>query len=386
MTRPMSSSTSVKIVDSFETGGNGYESEVSSTLGDNLQDDSDDSTATRIIEKSHLFQHAPKTQEVVIEIPVEEEPYEMSSISSAIAVIDAMDEDEPMPEPMAEPNNEPRSLTPEPQALLQEPEPEPEFNERFEEIHIPREHVRATLSKERPKTSIVAHENETIIVRRPRTAGSFVNFDRREFRLTLEIEPVDQITIKTPPKTPERLSLVFDLFDSADLTLEHSTFERDPISPVRLQSPALPALPPTQPISIPVSPAPEARSSPTPPPHSPGPMSPKRTKSPSRSRTNSPSLPFEDIPIVVNKMAKAKPIIPHFKSPEQQPVSDSTYESTTDTEQVPKKAKAPTKLKKKEKVSAKKQERPRDLIVNCFLKLQSTNWEETIKVILFLKF
>lgn len=52
----------------------------------------------------------------------------------------------------------------------------------------------------RPKSSIV-YSKDSVTVTRPTTCGSE---SRTDLKFTVEIEPVEQVTIKTPPKTPER--------------------------------------------------------------------------------------------------------------------------------------------------------------------------------------
>lgn len=330
----------------------GYESEVSSILGENAQDDSDDSTATRIIEKSNLFPN-----------------FERPKSGSVVA-----NRTQPLPEATEQPAFEKLSESPK-EVKLQVAQAQAEPDE-----------VRIILSGDRPKTSYVAHDNEAIVIRRPKTTGALVaSGEKRDFKLTLEIEPVDQITIRTPPKTPEKVSLIFDMHESTGNVMMTSSDQQNDSSLSIFEEQQLSILPPPSPgvvvqqAAIPLPPPPTPPPLKTPIVELPPSPTPSRSisQSPSRSNTKSPSLPFEETPIV--RKMEAKPSVPHFNSPlpQQQPGSDSTYESTTDTEA----QKKPTKpVKKKEKAAGKKVERPRDLIVNCFLKLQSSNWEEVMEV------
>lgn len=222
----------------------------------------------------------------------------------------------------------------------------------------------------RPKSSIV-YSKDSVTVTRPTTCGSE---SRTDLKFTVEIEPVEQVTIKTPPKTPER-SVIYTK-----------------------------------------SPTPSPYRSTTPP------KSPKFTHSQQPDITElyerhvSPN--FTEAPIIITRESpkKASPVkvlppVEHYpdkhyiQSVQTVPTISSnasvqdSYESTTDNEQYKKPVRAVKKVKqsgqgsggeasRKKKYDdsysnakyAEKPEKPRDLIVSCFVQLQSTNWEEIMEV------
>lgn len=261
---------------------------------------------------------------------------------------------------------------------------------------------------ERPKSSYISHpEPDTIVIQRPKTVDGGT-----ELKLMLEIEPIDRITIRTPPKTPESKGFTPKSSSvSTTITFSNEKSDKEPA----MKSPSPTFLPSDTPIPLPPPPLTSAKNT-LPHPSTPGPIPPESfqsnhtSPSPSpvsasdimersptpeqRSRTQS----YIEQPITPRPDSN-KPTIPHFNAPQSiQPLSNDSYESTTDTEHqqqptnftrkipraVPKKVKPvtsqPSLPAKKEKV-----ERPRDLLVNCFLKLQSLNWEANIEVNIFFK-
>lgn len=221
----------------------------------------------------------------------------------------------------------------------------------------------------RPRSGVV-YSKDSVTVTRPTTCGSE---PRTDLKFTVEIEPVDQVTIRTPPKTPEK--------------------------PIYTKS---------------QTPSPYRSTTP--------PKSPKHTLVQQPDVTElyerhvSPHFSPAEPPIITRESPKkASPIkvlppVEHYPDKhyiqavppsEQQTISSNasiqdSYESTTDNEQYRKPpvravkklkqaSSGETARKKKYEESyaskyAEKSEKPRDLIVSCFVQLQSSNWEEVMEV------
>lgn len=284
-------------------------------------------------------------------------------------------------------------------------------------------HFEPNVRIERPKSSYISHpEADTIVITRPKTVDG-----GGDLKLTLEIEPIDKITIRTPPKTPESRASTpkgrttptkspepgvrSDREQSQETGISASQKPNSP-SPIPLPSSAPIPLPPppsaSTPNIIPLPPPPTAvspvptqseshASNYTSPSPSPVPESDivERSPTPDPERRQS----YVEQPIAPRPDSN-KPHVPHFNTPQSiVPLSNDSYESTTDTEHhqqgmqgsvpkrvaraIPKKVKpvsSQSNVGKKRDKHEEKVERPRDLLVNCFLKLQSSNWEEIMEV------
>lgn len=226
-----------------------------------------------------------------------------------------------------------------------------------------------------PKSNVIYGE-DSITVTRPKTAEHEA---RRDLKLCLEIEPFDQITIKTPPKTPEKRAIEITKVDkSITPPKQYMTQEKYMAPSIKSEELIRSEITPVAPIAqLQLDNVPFPRPK-TPPKE----LSPEVNVTPTIMKAKK-TLP----PIEVSEKTKA------VLELDAEPISSSAgsaYESNTDNEHIRKPIRGkkvkrspiqqPIKKKLDDSKYADKSEKPRDLIVNCFVQLQSNNWEEIIEV------
>lgn len=221
----------------------------------------------------------------------------------------------------------------------------------------------------RPKSSIVCGKDTV-------TISSNNSEPRSELKFTVEIDPVEQVTIKTPPRTPDR-----SVYTNISQTPSPYRSTTPPRSPRHSHTNESDFTSHTELYERHVSPHSHFTES-----------SVITSESPKRASPIKILPPVEHYPekhyLVQN--VQSETTISSITS-----VQDS-YESTTDNEQY---RKPPVRVVKKTKQTsssegsripkkkhdngykyAEKPEKPRDMIVSCFVQLQSSNWEEVMEV------